>query len=389
MINEDHTALDSAALRRLQQAIEADVEAGRYDGANIIVSRHGEIGLNAAIGYADRRADRPSAATDVYRIFSMTKAFTNVLALQAIDRGQLALTTRVVDVIPEFFGRDRFRTARKDRVNLAHLFTHRAGLVTTPTPLPYEELGDLDKVIDAICQLDVVGEPGTTLNYSPALNHALMAEMVRRSTGADSVRELMQREIFEPLGMARTALGAPKAWSEHYVPIRASFPDGGWLSTSDIEVMEDIITEDAEMPWVGAVSTVEDIHTFAEMLRRRGEIDDSRLLSPAILDLATTNQTGDLPNDLYRGLAEARGWDVPPGNFGLGFALSGSGTHASFFGSTTSPRTHGNYGAGTTLFWVDPERDMTFACLTSGVMEESENLLRFQRLSTLAAAAAI
>jgi CubicO group peptidase (beta-lactamase class C family) len=389
VINEDHAGLDAAALARLQASIEADVEAGSYDGANIIVARHGEIGLNASIGFADRKADRPAADTDVYRVLSLSKAFTNALVLPAIDRGQLALTTRVVDVIPEFFGRDRFRMARKDRVNLAHLLTHRAGLVVSPTPVPYDELGDLDKVIDAICQLDVVGEPGKTLNYSPALNHALMGEMVRRVTGADSVRELMQRNLFAPLSMTSSALGAPKAWADRYVPLKASYPEGGWLSAHDVEVMDEVISEDAQLPWVGAVSTAADVHRFAEMLRREGELDGARVLSPAILDLATTLHTGDLPNDLYRMLAEARGWDVPPGNFGLGFALRGTGTHATFFGATTSPRTHGNYGAGSTLFWVDPERQMTFVCLTAGVMEESENVLRFQRLSTMAAAAAI
>jgi CubicO group peptidase (beta-lactamase class C family) len=389
VLNEDHPGLDAAALRRLQAAIEADVEAGTYDGANLVVARDGEVGLQASIGFADRRAARPATEDDVYRVLSLTKAFTNALVLQAIDRGQLALTTRVVDVIPEFYGRDRFRVGRKDRVNLAHLLTHRAGLVVTPTPVPYEELGDLDRVIDAICQLDVVGEPGTTLNYSPALNHALMGEMVRRATGAGSVRELMERELFAPLGMRSTALGAPKQWADRYVPLRASFPDGGWLSASDVEVMDDVITEDAELPWVGAVATAADVHRFAEMLCRQGELDGTRVLSPAILDLATTLHTGDLPNDLYRALAEARGWDVPPGNFGLGFALRGTGTHATFFGSTTSPRTHGNYGAGSTLFWVDPERRMTFVCLTAGVMEESENVLRFQRLSTMAASAAV
>jgi CubicO group peptidase (beta-lactamase class C family) len=389
VINEDHAGLDSAALARLQAAIEADVEAGSYDGANIIVSRHGEVGLNASIGFADRKTGRAAADTDVYRVLSLSKAYTNALVLQAIDRGQLALTTRVVDVIPEFFGRDRFRMGRKDRVNLAHLLTHRAGLVVSPTPVPYEDLGDLDKVIDAICQLDVVGEPGTTLNYSPALNHALMGEMVRRVTGADSVRDLMQRELFTPLGMTSSALGAPRSWADRYVPLKASYPEGGWLSAHDVEVMDEVISEDAQLPWVGAVSTASDVHRFAEMLRRQGELDGARVLSPAILDLATTLHTGDLPNDLYRMLAEARGWDVPPGNFGLGFALRGTGTHATFFGATTSPRTHGNYGAGSTLFWVDPARQLTFVCLTAGVMEESENVLRFQRLSSMAAAAAV
>ena len=38
--------------------------------------------------------------------------------------------------------------------------------------------------------------------------------------------------------------------------LRACFPDGGWLSTNDVEVMHEINTEDAEMPWAGAVSAI-------------------------------------------------------------------------------------------------------------------------------------
>ncbi|WP_092808257.1 serine hydrolase domain-containing protein [Rhodococcus globerulus] len=382
-------SLDQDAFQRLRASISADVDAGRYDGAVIAVARNGEIGLHEALGFADRAAGRTASLDDVFWIFSMTKAFTNILTLQAIDRGQLDLTTRVVDVIPEFLGRDPFRTARKDRVNVGHLLTHRAGLVVTPTPLPYSEIGNLDAVIDAICQLDVVGEPGGTFNYSPTLNHALLGEMVRRVTGYSTFGKLLAKELFEPLKMTNTALGAPKAWADRMVPVKARFPDGGWLKSSDIEVMQEIVVEGAEMPWVGAVSTASDILRFAEMIRRGGELDGVRILSPSILDLATTLQTGTAPNDLYAMLCEARGWAVPPGNFGLGFALRGEGVYPTFFGATTSPRTHGNYGAGSTLFWVDPESGVTFVCLTAGVMEEGDNLARFQRLSTMAAAAAI
>lgn len=127
----------------------------------------------------------------------------------------------------------------------------------------------------------------------------------------------------------------------------------------------------------------------SEMLRSAVKGAEGTIISSAMMDVATTNQTGDQPSDLYKALAEARGWEVPPANFGLGFALSGSGLYPSYFGPTTSPRTFGNYGAGSTLFWVEPARQVTFVCLTAGIMEESENLLRFQRLSTLAIAAAI
>lgn len=389
MINKDHPTLDTAALTRLKDEISRDVDGRHYDGAVILVSRNGEVGMDEAIGFNERAWEHPLNRDDVFRIFSMTKAFTNVLVLQAIDRGQLALSTRVVDIIPEFWGSDRFRSAKKDRINVAHLLTHRAGLVTTPNPLPYEELGNLANVIAAICEMDVVGEPGTTFNYSPTLNHALLGEMVRRVTGAASFRKLAHQEIFGPLGMGSTAIGAPAAFADRYVPVKGYLPDSGWLDNHDIEVMNDIITEEAEMPWVGAVASAPDIHRFALMLRNGGTLDGRRVLSPALIDLASTNFTDDHVNDLYAGIAAAKGWETPPGNYGLGFALSGTGTHPSFFGPATTPRTFGNYGAGSTLFWVDPERDMTFTCLTSGVMDEGDNVERFQKLSTMAAAAAV
>src|SRR6185369_12939675 len=97
--------LDKNALQRIPAAIEADVRSGLYDG---------EVGLHEAVGFADRAAARPAGVDDVFWIFSTTKAFTNVLVLMAFDRGLLAPTTKVVDIIPEFRGRDRFRAGMKE-----------------------------------------------------------------------------------------------------------------------------------------------------------------------------------------------------------------------------------------------------------------------------------
>ena len=124
------------------------------------------------------------------------------------------------------------------------------------------------------------------------------------------------------------------------------------------------------------------------MLRNGGTHDGYRVLSPAIVAKASTLQTGDMINDLYRHLAEARGWETPPGNMGLGFALGGTGLKISQFGTLSGPNNFGNFGAGSTLFWVDPQRQITFACLSTKIMEESENIARFQRLSDLVISAA-
>ncbi|MGH7058490.1 MAG: serine hydrolase, partial [Acetobacteraceae bacterium] len=144
----------------------------------------------------------------------------------------------------------------------------------------------------------------------------------------------------------------------------------------------------AEMPWVGCVSTVADLFRFAEMLRRGGELDGVRILSTAMLEQATINRTGDKPNELYAELAHSRGWKPYPAYIGIGFSLRGEAICPHQFGTLTSPRTFGHQGAGSALFWVDPEREVTFVALTAGVMDEADNIERFQRLSDLAISAA-
>lgn len=384
------TGFDDRALARVEAAIRADVESGIYDGAVIKVARHGQIALDATIGFSNRRTGTAMHEDAIFKVLSLTKAFTTTLVLEAIDLGLLSLTTRVVDVIPEFWGRDLFRSGRKERVNVGHLLTHRAGLSPTPQPIPYDRLHNFSETIQAICALDVVGEPGKAFNYSPTVNHALLGEMVRRVHGAESLAQLMESRLFSRLGMSATSLGPSAQSRDRLVPLTSDFPEGGWLTNADIEAVANAIdAPNSQMPWVGAMTSAQDVYVFAEMLREQGAVGDERILSPAVLRKATTLQTGDAINDLYKLLADARHWDLPAGNMGLGFALGGGGLTVSQFGTLTSPGTFGNFGAGSTLFWVDPQSQITFVCLTAKVMEESENILRFQRLSDLVASAAL
>jgi CubicO group peptidase (beta-lactamase class C family) len=388
---ESVPGLDRRALTRLAEAVERDIEADLYDGAVFIVARGGEIGLHAAIGYADRAGNREAATDDVFRILSTTKAFTNVLTLAAIERGLFALTTRVVELIPEYAGEERFAGVHKGAVTIQHLLTHRAAMSSSLYPVtPGPEIGILEKTVAAVCALDLVGIPGERVNYSPSFNHVLLGEILRRTLGEDGVySDMMKRELLDPLGMASTRYGAPSAWQHRLVPLVAKFTAEGWMVPWDITVMNELIHEDAEMPWVGAVATSEDVHRLAEMLRRGGEREGARILSPAAIDLATQIHTGAQENDIYAGVARRMGWPVPPANMGLGFQLRGEGIYHHMLGTMASPRTFGNYGAGSSLFWVDPERDLTFVFLSAGIMEQASNIPRFQRLSDMALATAV
>jgi CubicO group peptidase (beta-lactamase class C family) len=250
----------------------------------------------------------------------------------------------------------------------------------------------LDEIIEAICaNIRSLEPPGERVHYSPLVHHALLGEAVRRcDPGGRSYRELLQQEVLEPLGMRDTAIGlrgdlAPR----HVFPDFRGKPPQEHLTRRNLGPQGAFRDPDAEMPWVGGVSTVPDLFRFAEMLRRGGTLDGKRILSPAMLDLATRNWTGDKPNELYKGIAINYGWEPYPAYIGLGFGLRGDKVCPSLYGTLTSPRTYGNYGSGSTLFWVDPVLDMTFVALTAGVMQPAPNIERFQRLSDIAVSAAL
>jgi CubicO group peptidase (beta-lactamase class C family) len=200
----------------------------------------------------------------------------------------------------------------------------------------------------------------------------------------------VQEDLLTPLEMRDTSVGLRADLRKRKVvpDFRGNYPIGH-RGHSDLGPNGAFEEEHAEMPWVGIVSTVPDMFRLAEMLRQDGTLDGARILSPAMLALARRNWTGDKPNELNTQRAKERGWGPVPAYIGLGFSLRGTAMCHHLFGTLTSPGTFGNYGAGSTLFWIDPERDLTFVCLTAGVMDSNANIERFQRLSDIVTSAAV
>ena len=90
-----NSGIDSDRLDHLKRTIAEDIASDHYFGAVIAVARHGELGLCEAIGFGDEAGAVPLAENSVFSLFSLTKAFTNMLVFRAIELGQFALTTRV------------------------------------------------------------------------------------------------------------------------------------------------------------------------------------------------------------------------------------------------------------------------------------------------------
>jgi CubicO group peptidase (beta-lactamase class C family) len=250
----------------------------------------------------------------------------------------------------------------------------------------------LDDVIAAICEnIYPLEPPGVHVRYAPIVHHALMGHALRRIDARKrSYRQIVNEDLLKPLGMKDTAIGVRKDLRKrHLVPEFRGNAPVQHLGHSNLGPNGAFEEEHAEMPWLGVVSTAGDMYRFAEMLRRGGELDGARILSPVILRRSRQNQTGEKPNELYKALALSQNWEPFPAYIGLGFSLRGSSICHHLYGTLTSPETFGNYGFGATLFWVDPELDLTFVALSTGVMDRAPNMERFQRLSDIAVSAAI
>ena len=373
-------------LDRLRAVIEADVAAGAYFGARLRVMRGGEVGFDEAIGAEDRLGERELRLDSVFSIFSTTKAFTNILVLRAIEEGRFALTTRIGEIIPEFTG------APRDRVTFLHLLTHTTGMPGVWIPKPGMYLDRLDELVAAVVEnVHGVVEPGTRCDYSPLANHVLMGEALRRTDPKRRrLRDILAEDLFQPLGMASTSMGLRADLKDRHVKpdLRGTVPIKHLSRTlpGDHALFED---PEVEAPHVGCASSVPDLSRFAEMLRRGGELDGVRLLSPRMVAMARKVWTGDMPNELYKAAHLRAGWEPAPAYMGLGFNVRGTAIVNHQLGTLTSPETFGNYGAGSALFWVDPALDVSFACLTAGVMTQTANIARFQKLSDLVVSACV
>ena len=143
----------------------------------------------------------------------------------------------------------------------------------------------------------------------------------------------------------------------------------------------------AEVPGGGCMTSIQDLHRFAEMLRGGGALDGTRILSPAMLDFCVQNHTGTMRNVLFDMWCGVRNWVEYPASIGCGFFVRGEGNTPGPFSVMNSANAFGGFGAGSTGFIVDPGRDLTFCFLSTGLMEDSYSFERIGMFSGLVLAA--
>jgi CubicO group peptidase (beta-lactamase class C family) len=317
----------------------------------------------------------PARADSIFLTASLSKPLVAMAVLRLVEAGLLSLQDRVAELIPEF------DAAPRRAMTLRHLLTHTSGL---PDMLPNNRAlrtsqAELSRFVTGTCAVTLDFPPGRGVQYQ-SMGFALLGEIIARVSGV-SCGEYLRREIFEPLGMRDSVLGASAE----------SLGEGGALQQRLVEVR---VPEDQRdgidwnwnsrywralgAPWGGVLSTVPDLSRFLQMMLRGGELGGARLFAPATIEAATTNQLESL-HDLPDADRRTRGW-------GYGWRLNWTG-HSACFGDLLSPATYGHWGATGTLWWVDPVREVGLVLLTSQPLERDRT--EHLRLSNAIAAAIV
>lgn len=380
LTNPESLGFDPIALNRIQDRIKTDINAEKYDGGRFLMARRGKLVLDLTLGYQERDSKRPMREDAIFSIMSISKALTATGLLRCIERGEVSMLTPVHHIIPEFAKRG------KERVTVGHILTHTAGLGMAPAPIPVPDLMVLEKSVAAICEMPLETPPGEIVSYSAMTGYTILAEVIRRLDAKKrSFRAIMAEDVFEPLKMKDTSFGIKKELSERRVPVAVRDFDSPELNHQYLMTRDKSITETTELAaGGGGFASAQDILRFAEALRLGGALEGGRVLSPAMVQLMTSNHTGLRPNSMMNNSRALHGLAPFPAYLGLGLFLRGEGVFPSHIPTLASAETFGSWGLGSMGFWVDPQREITFVSLTSGIMERIRSHMRFQMLGDMA-----
>ncbi|MBP8910904.1 MAG: beta-lactamase family protein [Phycisphaerae bacterium] len=271
-------------MARIDSVVQAEIQAGSFPGAVVLVGKGKRILYHKAFGLAiSEPTQEPMQKDTIFDLASMTKPLaTGTAILILVDRGKLDPNALVAEYLPAF------ACGGKEQVRIKHLLTHTSGLPA------YTDANSLktqygspcpEKVIERICTLNAKSPPGEEFRYS-CLGYITLAEIVRVVTG-QGIDEFTRENLFVPLDMKDTGFNLPAAWKPRIAA--TEIVDGEPLRGT---VHDPLARLNAGISGnAGLFSTASDLAVYCQMLLNHGMDKGRRVLSPRAVDLLTKPQS--------------------------------------------------------------------------------------------------
>jgi CubicO group peptidase (beta-lactamase class C family) len=328
--------LSEARLGRMRDVMAGYVERGEVPGIVTLVSRRGEVHVEA-IGMKAVGGSDPMRRDTIFRISSMTKPIVAVAAMILVEECKLRLDEPVDRLLPELAGRRVLKrldgplddTVPANRlITVRDLLTFRIGfgqMMALPDAYPIlraaneqqigmgpprpSEMPAPDEWIRRLGTLPLMHQPGEQWMYNTGSD--VLGVLIARAAG-QPLETFLRERIFEPLGMQDTGFSVPAAKLDRLATSYWTNPATGAL---------DLFDEAAGGQWSrppafpsgagGLVSTIDDYLAFGLMMLNKGKHGSERVLSRPSVETMTTDQLTPeqkAVSGLIPGSFDSHGW---------------------------------------------------------------------------------
>ena len=375
--------LSKARLGRMHDVMVGHVERGAVPGLVTLVSRRGEVHVDA-IGMKAVGGGDPMRPNTLFRIASLTKPVTAAAAMILVEECKLRLDEALDRWLPELADRKVLKridspledtVQAKRPITLRDLLTFRLGLgavMAPPDTYPIQkamaEAGvapgpnlpsyGSDELMKRFGSLPLLHQPGEKWMYHSGSD--ILGVLIARVTG-QTLETFFRERIFSPLGMKDTGFSVPKAKLDRLATCYQTDPATGGLVVFD-EARGGRFARPPifESGAGGLVSTVDDYLAFCRMMLNKGKHGRERILSRLSVELMTTDHITPeqkAVSDFFPGFWDNRGW---------GFGLSIITQRDDVAGVPGRFGWDGGYG---TSGYSDPKEDMVAILMTQRVWD--------------------
>jgi len=174
---------------------EAEVPGGAY-----VIVHQGQILDLGVYGHADVNRQRAVDAYTVFRIASLSKGFSGVLAAELSSTQRFALDQPIAELVPSF----KLRRPLPP-LTVEDVLGQRSGFVRNAYDNLLEAGLKRAEILPRFSELEPLCPPGDCYSYQNNI-FSLIEDIAERSTGQEWAA-LMHDRVFQPLGMARASIG--------------------------------------------------------------------------------------------------------------------------------------------------------------------------------------
>lgn len=187
--------LNHSFLQYLKRQQETQLKITKSPGASIHIVKDSAIYFQHLFGVRDLQSGEPVTENTLFRMGSLSKGFTGILAAKLSEKGILDLELPVVHYLPCLSNKDNEEVKK---IKLHHLLSHSSGISPHAYTLDIESGVLPIDLCDKYEQLITISRRETHF-YQNAF-FALIEHIIEEQTGK-SFSQVMKEELFLPLGI--------------------------------------------------------------------------------------------------------------------------------------------------------------------------------------------